>query len=103
MFCIIFFSIIIMYMYDLLTQLMFTASIGIWVATICISVMFGFGLLSFYLTRDIDKIKIELDGLKQQPCLQKTQNIKAINTTMVKLSPEEIAGLLVDIENFPRN
>jgi len=103
MFCIIFFSIILMYMYGLLTQLMFSASVGIWVATICISVMFGFGLSSFYLTRDIDKIKIELDGLKQQPSLQKVQKLKGITTTMVKLLPEEIASLSVDIENFPRN
>ncbi|HUU88956.1 MAG TPA: hypothetical protein VMX17_14570 [Candidatus Glassbacteria bacterium] len=65
MFCVAFFSTIIMYMYGLLAQLMYPGMIEIWVGTICISTMFGFALSSFAVAREQDKIKNEIDILKQ--------------------------------------
>jgi len=63
-FSISFFSLFIIYMYNLLSQLMFPGSIEIWVSLVFLSVMFGFALSSYVTSRDVNKLRCDLDNLK---------------------------------------
>lgn len=64
-FCIAFFSTTIMYMFGLLSQLIYPGIIEIWVGVVCLSTMFGFALSNFAVAKEQDKFRSELSTLRQ--------------------------------------
>jgi len=64
-FCIAFFSTIIMYMFGLLSQLIYPGMLEIWVGIVCLSTMFGFALSNFFVTKEQEKLRDELSALEQ--------------------------------------